>query len=128
MSKNVKVYKMDECSWIATNLGFIETVAWYCDNVVTLTDEDIANIEECDINTECMWYPTENVDDLERIGDYDEVFHSKYVETRKHIADDLLRTSDGIYKYTPYVEVLKDYVNEDGDIAEPFEIASTEWR
>lgn len=117
------VYKMDEFSWFVTNLDFEATVEWYQKNITDLSEDEIEEIEECDIEKDGMWYITENEDDINRIGESDELLSKESIESRKNHFGDLLKRCDEVFKYTSFADVIAKI----GEFNEPYEIATTEW-
>jgi hypothetical protein len=70
---SIKIYKMDEYSWYATPWNFDKTLDWYQKNIVKLTEDEIEDIEECDIDKEGMWWNTNDPNDLKQLGVSDEL-------------------------------------------------------
>ena len=75
-----------------------------------------------------MWFPTNDPNDIERLGDSDELIH--YIQTdkgRKRSVQigDLMQRYNEVYKFTSFREVI-DKENL-WDITQPELIASTDW-
>lgn len=117
------VYKMDEYSWYASNLDFEDTVKWYQNNIDSLDEDQIEEIEVCDIENDGMWYITTDDADLLRIGDNEKMFEEVKNETHHNKFGDLVRSGHGVYKFMSFADVIKIV----GEITQPFEIANTEW-
>jgi len=116
---SVAIYKMDEYSWYATDWDFDKTLDWYQKNIVELTESEIEEIEECNVDKEGMWWETSDPKDLEQLGVNDELS-----ATSKDTAfGDLMRSGDEVFKYIPFRKAIE----LSGKFTEPFEIAATEW-
>jgi len=116
---SVKIYKMDEYSWYATDWDFDKTLDWYQNNITELEDSEIDEIEECDIDKEGMWWNTTNPKDLKQLDLNDELSASS-----KNITfGDLMRSGDEVFKYISFRKAIE----LSGKFTEPFEIANTEW-
>ncbi|MBB6625240.1 hypothetical protein H7E67_17630 [Clostridium gasigenes] len=134
---NIKVYKMNDYSFVASKWSIEETNKWY-ENL--FDDNNIEDIEELNIKETGMWLETNNIEHLDRLGDSDEITSMKTVNGNSvgctqfgdlctQFGDlctqfgDLMRRSGGIYILTSYEDVLL----MEGDFEEPYEIATTEW-
>jgi hypothetical protein len=111
----ISVFKMNDYEWWASNLSLEETKKYY--EKVFGEDIEIEDIKECDIDKEGMWWVTEDEQDIQRIGENDECMHIK------REFGDLRRIYGEVYKYIPFRLALM----KNGEIKEPFCIASTEW-
>ena len=112
----VKVYKMNDYSWFVSKWGIKETNDFYSREY---DDNDIGDIEECDLDTEGMWLETTDENDIKRLGDADELFANVGEDT----IGDLWRRGNEVYKIVPFREVIAGIK----DFTEPYEIATTEW-
>ncbi|WP_252225180.1 MULTISPECIES: hypothetical protein [unclassified Clostridium] len=127
MANELKVYKLNDYEWYITPWNITDTLKWYNeefeDNIIK---EDII---ESNLNTEGMWWETEDKNDIERLGDYDEIIGiEKTLEgtKRKICFGNLMRKEGEIYKYIPFREVIKHYYLN-SILTEPEVIATTEW-
>lgn len=127
MSENLTVYKMNDYEWYITPWNLEDTLKWYNKEFEDdLTKEDI---EECNLDTEGMWWETKDRNDIERLGNADEIIGiektPKGTKRKVHFGN-LMRHEGMICKYTSFREVIKNnYLNE--PLKEPEVIASTEW-
>ena len=114
----VKVYKLDDYSWIATPWGLEETVAWYNKEYGDLSKEEMDDIIECDIDKEGVWDEITNVVDAETIENAKPM---SGMSTPPQLGECRKRGGD-VYKYISFREA----VSQRGEFTEPFEVASTE--
>ena len=122
----MRVFKMNDYEWYVSPLGVKETVAWY--NNEFDDDTTSSDILEYSLDTEGMWFLTNDPNDIERLGDSDELIH--YIQTdkgRKRSVQigDLMQRYNEVYKFTSFREVI-DKENL-WDITQPELIASTDW-
>jgi hypothetical protein len=120
-SKELKVFKMNEYEWWVTD-GYAEDLNdWYNEHV---EDNNIYDVQLCDIDKEGMWYMTDDPMDFETLGDADESISYNIVNGQKRTQfGSLMRRYDEIYKLVPFREVL----TKQPTYTEPYCIASTEW-
>jgi len=111
--KNIKVYKMDEYDWVATDKSFDETVEWYGKLSEPMDEEQIEDISECDISTEGFWKNIYSDIELEEYN------ANKHGEPKD---GDRYSTYYGNCEWTIYERFLKDYTG-----TYPFVIATTEY-
>lgn len=122
--ESVKVYRMDDYEWWASKWDKEDTNNFF--NEEYGTDNDLDEIRECDLDKNGMWYTTNNSEDIERLGDSDEIISIEKVNgmTKRKVAfGDLMRKDREVFKYMSFRDVLK----LNGDFEKPFMIASTEW-
>lgn len=124
---SIRVYKMNDYEWWASELDKKETNEFY-KKELGLTNEDnpLEDIKECNIDKEGMWWETTDEKDLERLGDADEIIGIEKINgmIRKKVRfGDLMRRQEGIFKFISFREAIKIC----GEYKEPYEIASTEW-
>ncbi len=123
MNKELKVFKMNDCEWWVTDGTAEEINNWYNQNI---EDNDISDVNLCDIDKEGMWYLTTDIKDIERLGDSDEIIGFEIVEgqhKRKVRFGDLTRKYDEIYKFISF----RDALVKEPPYTKPYCIASTEW-
>ncbi|WIV11148.1 hypothetical protein [Proteiniborus sp. MB09-C3] len=124
---DIKVYKINDYEWWASKLNIEETLDFYLKEYnLDEDDNPIENIKECDIDKEGMWWLTEDIEDLEKLGDNDEIVSYKIVHgrrIRKPEPGNLIRRSREVYKYITFREAIE----KNGEYEEPFRIASTDW-
>ena len=112
----MKVYRLNECEWYATNGTLGQLIGWYDKNVDSIDDPDeICDIEECNLETEGMWSDS-NVtpDDIKKLGNLDE-----YCSNPPEFGD-LMRQGGEVVKYQSFKDILGN-----DDIKEPYCIASS---
>ena len=117
MKNEIRVFKMNEYVWYASKWSSEETNDWYNKNV---EDNDIEDVELVDLDSEGMWYETNDKEDIERLGDSDEL---RKVVLGEAEFGDLLRKGNSVYKYISYREAIK----QDLYFTEPYCISTTEW-
>lgn len=125
----IKVYKMGDHEWWATKWSKEKTREYYVKEC-GLDEEDvpIEDIKECDLDTEGMWWETNALEDIKKLGDADEIVGIEEINgrTRKRVRfGNLMRRDEQIYKYISFREALEKY----GDFEESscFCLATTEW-
>lgn len=128
--EDIKVFQMDDYEWWAIKGDIEELVDWYRENIDNSysVEKMIDEAKECDIDTEGMWWATENPADIERLGDYDEIVSYETLngrKIRKPKFGNLTRMSGSgeIYKFISF----RDAIEKSGEYTEPYMIASTEW-
>jgi len=117
----IKVYKMDEYNWVATKWNLEDTLKWYEDLEEIddkFTKEDIKNIQECNLETDGMWWEATEKD-IEKLGDKEELCFNPNELT----FGDIKYINFEVCKYIS----LRQALEYDGDFSEPYIIASTEW-
>ena len=114
--EEIKVYRMNKCDCMASKWSVEETNDFYSNN---FADNDIKDVTEVDLDNEGMWMETNVLEDIERLGDADEIIS----EIGKPKPDDLLRHGYSVCKWVLYREAIK----VDLDFIEPYVISSTEW-
>ncbi|HBJ1650913.1 TPA: hypothetical protein LA460_000132 [Clostridium botulinum] len=71
MTNELKVYKLNDYEWYITPWNITDTLKWYNEEFEDyITEEDIL---ESNLDTEGMWWETEDKNDIERLEDYDEL-------------------------------------------------------
>lgn len=110
MSKNIRVYKMDDFSWIATPYNLKETIKWWEEEFGEEV-ENIHDIIECPL-TDTMWMEISDNKPLTEIA----------IGQEYKIGDVKLIYGSRIKKVT-----YEMFIEMQGDIQEPFVIASTEY-
>jgi hypothetical protein len=112
----VKVFKMNDYSWFASKFDMEKTNEYYNQEI---DDNDIEDVEECDLDKDGMWWETTDKADIEKLGEADELVD----DIGKTSVGDLMRRDSQVYKFTSFRKVLE----ESNDFTEPYEIATTEW-
>lgn len=124
MSKELKVFQMNDCDWCVTD-GFAEDAnGWYNNEYESMND--IEDVRLCDLDKEGMWYLTEDVEDIKELGDADESVSYELIDgkhKRNVQVGDLMRRDGEVYKYISFREALA----KEGEYIEPYIIATTEW-
>lgn len=126
MEQNFKVYKLNDYEWYITPWNLSDTLNWY--NKEFGDDLTTNDVEESNLDLEGMWWETQDKEDIERLGDSDEIITIEKTPTgtkRSVCFGDLMRKDGDVYKYTSFKDVIKIYYNE--SIEEPEVIATTEW-
>lgn len=126
LEKYSEVYKLNDYDYYITPWDLEDTIDWY--NEEYEDEISIDDIEICNLDSEGMWVETTDSNDIDRLGESDELI-STYTKEGISIPEfgDLMRGYDGaIYKFTSYREVInKNYI--DNELSEPEVIASTIW-
>lgn len=120
----IKVYKMNDYEWWASKLSIEETEKFIREEIGG--KNDIEDIEECDIDKEGMWWPTEDPADLELLGVSDELISIERIDGQTRIKvsfGNLMRGDGKVYKYIS----LREAIERSGEYTEPFCIASIDW-
>lgn len=112
----IHVYNMGDGTWVAADT-LLNALTWYNENVTDIEVDYLNEMRECDIDTEGTWWETDAPEDKERIGEE----HTWSRESDKRNFGDLIKTSDGIFKYTSFREVI----NSEG-YTEPYVISAEE--
>lgn len=128
---DIKVYQMNDYEWWASKLDKRETLDFYLKETgVTEEENPLEDIRKCDIDKECVWWETTDKEDIERLGDYDEIVHYKDTrrgKVRNPQVGNLKRIGNEVYKYITLREAIKKHEEEYGISDTPFMIASTDW-
>lgn len=126
---DVKVFKMDDYEWWASKWDKGNTHDYYLKEYgLDKEDAPIEDIQECNLDTEGMWWTTEDPADIERLGDADEIINYETIngrKVRKTKFGNLTRMfgNGEVHKFISLREALRRH----GDFEEPFCLASTEW-
>jgi hypothetical protein len=115
MDNELKVFKMNDYEWWVTDGSVEELNDWYNEHI---EDNDIEEVRLCDLDKEGMWYATNEPNDIERLGNANEIMH----EERTQFGD-LIRKYGEVYKFISFREAL----SKEEPFTEPYCIASTEW-
>lgn len=122
--EEIKVYKMNDYEWWASKLSIEETEDFIEKKIGG--ENDLDYVEECNLDKDGMWCPTEEQTDLDKLGDADEIIGYETIngQTRRKVNfGDLMRSEGEVYKYISLREALL----KSAEYTEPFCIASTEW-
>jgi hypothetical protein len=121
---DIKVYKMNDYEWWASNLSAEETNAFYKQEIGE--ENDLEDIEECDIDKDGMWWTLD-----QESKEYEEI-QIEFIRTngenikmlkQDRSFGDLTKSGCDILKYIP----LREAIERIGEYTKPFCIASTEW-
>lgn len=112
MNENIKVYRITECSWIATPWNLDKTVEWFENEYGEIDQEDIDNIKECSLGG-TFWEEVK----------FDTALTEHIPDTEWKVGAVTLRCGDKI-KLTTFGKYVSGFKEE---IKKPFEIASTEY-
>lgn len=88
----MKVYYDGDSNWYASPWDIDETSTWL----------SIDSLEECNLDTDGMWYPTEEKEDMSELGDCDESHKGGFGDLRLGSEDKSV-----VEKLTSFREVLK---------------------
>lgn len=111
----MRVYFDGDCDWYASPWELEKTRQWIIENYQL--DDDF-ELEECDLDNDCMWYETTNKKDIEELGDYDERCKGGIGDLRRGIGDKSIAE-----RLMTFKEVLK----FQGSSKEPYIIATTNY-
>lgn len=113
IENGMKVYFDGDSEWYASPWDLEKTRLWIIENYQL--DKNF-ELEECDLDNDCMWYETNDKKDIEELGDYDEQCKGGIGDLRRGIEDKSI-----IERLMTFREVLKiqGYSNK------PYEIATT---
>ena len=124
---DIKVYKMNDYEWWASKLSIQETLDFYLKETGLDEEENpLEDIKELDIDKEGMWWQTDAEEDLERLGEHDELVNYETVRgrrIRKPKPGNLMRSGGEVFIFISYREAIQ----RNGEYKEPYMIASTEW-
>ena len=103
----MKVYKMNDYEWIASNWDARKTLDWYLKET-GLSEEDnpLEDVRECDLDKDGMWWECldrEHINELEAQG------ITKTLKTKKPQFGNLEKVGNRWYVYIPFREALKRY-------------------
>lgn len=112
MNENIKVYKMDDYNWIATNLNLDDTILWYANN--ELIDEDDIYPDLCNMDVEGMWVETD-----ESYNAFTEEGVMKQAYPNINTVGDTWNTNGYVHRYHSFRELIDSHKDE---IIEPFYI------
>ena len=116
----IKVFKMNDYEWWATKWDADKTNDWYNKHI---EDNDIEDLELCNLDSEGMWYETKEKEDIDKLGDSDELISYEVVNNKKVPKakfGDLKRYGGDVYKYISF----RDAVAFDIYFKEPYCLAS----
>lgn len=108
---------MNDYDWVASKLTKEQTNDYYCKEFSD--DNDIENVTECNLDTEGMWWETNDKADIKTLGDNDEFIQ----DNKKCTIGDLMRRGNDTYKIIPFRKAITLM----GDYSEPYIISTTEW-
>ena len=111
-SIEMKVYFDGDSEWYASPWGIEKTRQWIIENYQL--DDDL-ELEECDLDNDCMWYETNKTEDIAELGDYDEKCKGGIGDLRKGIENESI-----VEKLMTFREVIK----LQGGFKVPYEIAT----
>lgn len=118
---DIKVYKMNDYEWWASDLTAEETNAFYKKEIGE--ENSIEEIEECDIDKEGLWWVLEpETEEHKKAMVALNGKHTTYPGRNRKIGD--LSNDNGTI--TKFIS-LRDAIERSGEYTEPFCIASTEW-
>lgn len=115
IEKGMKVYFDGDSEWYASPWKLEKTRQWIIENYQL--DKDF-ELEECDLDNDCMWYETNEPEDIAGLGDYDEQCKGGIGDLRKGIEDKSI-----VEKLMTFRDVLKLRKSSN----EPYVIASTNY-
>lgn len=113
IENGMKVYFDGDSELYASPWDLEKTRLWIIENYQL--DKDF-ELEECDLDNDCMWYETNDKKDIEELGDYDEKCKGGIGDLRRGIEDKSI-----IERLMTFREVLK----IQGYSSKPYEIATT---
>lgn len=113
--KEMKVYFDGDSEWYASPWKLERTRQWLMKKY--FLDNDF-ELEECDLDGDCMWYETTDKKDIEELGGSDEQCKGGVGDLRRGIEDKSI-----VEKLMTFREVLK----LQGYSQEPYVIASTNY-
>ena len=124
---DLKVYKLNDYEWYITPWSLEKTLEWY--NKEFEDDLTVELVEECDVYNQGMWFETNDEDDIEELGDSDEIID--YIKTPKGIKrsaqfGNLMRRDGIVYKYCSFKVVIEEQYSDE-ELLEPEVIATIEW-
>lgn len=128
MGTDIRVYRMNDCEWWASKWDIDKTLEFYL-RLTGVTEEEnpLDEMIECDLDNDGMWMETNNEEDLEKLGENDEVISVKQTNIEgiltKSNPGDIERRGECIFKFITFREAIQ----QDKDFKEPYCIASTEY-
>ena len=82
---DVKVFKMNDCEWFATNLNLDDLYKWYLKEYgLEPEDNPFDEIIECDLDNEGMWWYLECDTDEHQMALFREFIQNASIEERKN--------------------------------------------
>ena len=125
--ENIRVFKMNDYEWWASKWDMKRTNEWYKkEHGLSEEDNPLEDIRECNLDTEGMWWETEDKEDIERLGDHDEIISIEKINgmtKTKATFGNLQRKYGEVYKFIS----LREAVEKDMNFKVPYCIGSTEW-
>jgi hypothetical protein len=118
---DITVYKLNEYEWWASKLSIEETEAFYEKEIGE--ENDIEDIEECNIDKEGMWWEIETGTKEHEEATLKLNGLSKWKQEKELTSGDLMNDDGTISKWITFREAIE----RSGEYCEPFCIASTEW-
>lgn len=123
----IKVFRMNDYEWWASKWDKEATNEWYKKEYGLEEEENpLEEVKECDLDQEGVWWLTEDKEDIEKLGDSDEIIGIEIIKgmhKRKVQFGDLQRRHGEVYKYVSFKEAIK----KDLDFEEPYCIAGIDW-
>ena len=98
---NIKIFKMDDCSWYAAH-NLMEFLNWYNKHIDSIeVPDDLQELEIIEPEDGTMW-SNENItqEDVETLGDADEICRGGIGDLKRHDGD--------IFKMQTFADVLGD--------------------
>lgn len=117
----LKVFKVGDSEWYASPLGVEDFICWFRYNIDNSDsyEELLEEVEECDLDKDCMWCPSSGKEDIKELGDSDESSSEGGIgDLRRSHEDD-----KSVEKLTSFREVIR--LKETPK--EPFCIATTNY-
>ncbi|WP_051624311.1 hypothetical protein [Clostridium akagii] len=71
----LKIFAPNDSEWYVSPLGKEDFIIWFIKHLDSSEtfEEMLENTEECNLDNDYMWCPTENKEDIEELGDNDEI-------------------------------------------------------
>lgn len=114
-----KVFRMNECEWWAINGTKEDMISYYNENIDTIDEDNIDEVEECDIEQEGLWNELDMTDEYkEKLKGHNEW---RNVEGETNFGD-LKIIAGTLFKYISFKEEIGEK-----EIKEPYCIACTEY-
>ena len=121
-TNKVKVYRMNDYEWWASRWDIEKTNKFYLkDTGLDEEENPTEDIVELNIDKYGMWAMTGDKEDINKIGDSEEVMY-KDQRGKIHFGS-LKRMGDEVFKYISFREAI----GKDLEFTEPYCIASTEY-
>lgn len=112
----LKVYFDGDSVWYASPYELEETALILAKDMHLDLTELLDTLEECDLDKDCMWYPTNKQEDIETLGDYDEHCNGGIGDLRKG-------QENNVEKLMSFREVIK----IQGTSKKPYIIAASDY-